>query len=473
MRDAALNNIAVLSAIYIAVLVWAMQHVADHYTPKLLSIFFHRVILGPLVLLGALFLAAGILVLRPVPHTLFSLITGGRIQLPSIAGDIVAFILLIIAIIVVLYSTYQMVYRFAHGTEIIDWLRERPNQDIILQEILLNAIPRSDQQITSAALRMALCSKNNKNTSFISWLSDHRDLIAIKWMTLELLNILLSDPFDKSAADAYRDLLCVLLAEALEKEDFPFSRDVLSTIMGKLAFVQPWTQSHAQLLYNIGFTLWQIGERGDNAPRTARIPQQLEDTQLIFLIRLRKIWYHLLKLGDPSSVEDYSWVLGDLAIDTAGTESCESFISRLYDVMEDGFRQHLLTPDAIQQMASDLGTVRIRAYSSDDQIQEWIDLLLVDLLAMLAELGEDEEALGHVVGNGYMTRRTTKKGKWPWSRSYDIRRTNHSWLKPESYKAAAKALEIHKFQGDSSKYSHRSSWVEPEVIAMDLRNGSV
>src|SRR5258706_15003354 len=100
MRDPALNNIAILSAIYIAILVWAMQHVADHYTPKLSSIFFRRVILGPLVLLGALFLAAGILVLRPVPHTLFSLITGGRIQLPSIAGDIMAFILLIIAIIV-------------------------------------------------------------------------------------------------------------------------------------------------------------------------------------------------------------------------------------------------------------------------------------------------------------------------------------------------------------------------------------
>jgi hypothetical protein len=45
MREPAFNTIALMLTVYVAALVWGIQHVSDRYSPKLLAIFFRRIAL--------------------------------------------------------------------------------------------------------------------------------------------------------------------------------------------------------------------------------------------------------------------------------------------------------------------------------------------------------------------------------------------------------------------------------------------
>lgn len=109
MREPAFNTIALMLTVYVAALVWGIQHVSDRYSPKLLVIFFRRIALGPLVGLVLLLCAAGILLLRSVPHALVSFLTHDTLQLPFWAGDAVSFVLLVAAVALVIATVYRMI----------------------------------------------------------------------------------------------------------------------------------------------------------------------------------------------------------------------------------------------------------------------------------------------------------------------------------------------------------------------------
>ena len=73
MREPAFNTIALMLTVYVAALVWGIQHVSDRYGPKLLMTFFRRIALWPLIVLVLLLCFAGILLFQSTPSTLTAL----------------------------------------------------------------------------------------------------------------------------------------------------------------------------------------------------------------------------------------------------------------------------------------------------------------------------------------------------------------------------------------------------------------
>src|SRR6266571_7523137 len=97
MRESAFNTIALMLTVYVAALVWGIQHVSDRYSSKLLAIFFRRIAMWPLILLGVILFIAGVLLF---PHTLIFSLTLGGLQVPL--GDAISFVLLVVAVALVI-----------------------------------------------------------------------------------------------------------------------------------------------------------------------------------------------------------------------------------------------------------------------------------------------------------------------------------------------------------------------------------
>src|SRR6266568_2035806 len=205
IRESAFNKIALMLTVYVAALVWGIQHVSDRYGPKLLMTFFRRIALWPLIALVLLLCIAGILLFQSIPPALTAL------QLPFWAGDAFSFVLLVTAVVVVIAAVYWMVRSLAKGTPIISWLRKRKDQVLILEDILLNVIQRSDVRLTREVLSAALRGRPENRQAMIDWLEDHHTLLSTNWLARELIGVILSSPLDAKAVHTYDDLLCIML----------------------------------------------------------------------------------------------------------------------------------------------------------------------------------------------------------------------------------------------------------------------
>jgi len=447
IQEPAFNTIALMLTVYVAALVWGIQHMSDRYSPKLLVIFFYRIALWPLIALVALLCVAGLLLLPPA---LISFLTHGTLPLPFGVSDAFSFILLAAAVILVIVAVYQMVSRLAKGTPIISWLRKSKDRIPLLEDILLNAIQRSDVRLTREALRVALSGQPDNHQAIIDWLQDHRIWLSTNWLARELIDIILSSPLDARAAKTYDDLLCAMLGEALDKEEFSHARFVLDALCDALREAEPWTEAHMSLLCHIGFTLWKMGEYGASAPRTARIPGQLEELQGLSIRQVRRIWYHLLHFKSEDAVDCFTIALCELISETTDTkELCEILLSRVYDVLEDGYQERLLRAQTIQELVCSLTHLRreLPAVENEDtqkvigDVQTVIDGYVLASLAILVELGEKEDALSRAVGNSYMWLRITK-GKWLGKPRLISEPIYYYWLLPGSYSTVLEALGL-------------------------------
>jgi hypothetical protein len=438
MREPAFSTIALMLTVYVAALVWGIQHVSDRYSPKLLAIFFRRIALWPLTALVIMLCFAGILLF---PRALISLLILGGIQLPL--GDVLSFVLLAAAVILVIIAVYWMVSNLAKGTPIISWLRKRKDQVLLLEDILLNVIQRNDVRLTHEALGVALRGRPENRQAIIDWLEEHRVLLSTNWLARELLGVILSAPLDTGVIDTYDDLLCITLAEALDKEEPAHAQFVLNELCDALEKAQPWTKAHMNLLSHIGFTLWKIGEYGASIPRTARIPEQLENLQWGFFHRVRRILYLVLHLKDADAVYYFTLALCELIREATATKDlCETLLSRVYDILVDGYHEHVLNAETLQDLVNELGHLRRELPDAENEdTQKVIDSHILASLAILVELGEEEDALGHTAGNGYMWRRITK-GKWLGTYRFRSEPYYYSWVSPESYNAARRALGL-------------------------------
>jgi len=224
IQEPAFNTIALMLTVYVAALVWGIQHMSDRYSPRLLVIFFYRIALWPLIGLVVLLCFSGILLLPPA---FISFLTQGPLRLPSWALAVSSFILLLAAVSLVIGAVYQMVSKLASGMSVILWLRKKKDQALFLEDILLNAIQRRDVRLTREALRTALSGQSDNHQAIIHWLQDHRTWLSTNWLARELISIIFASPFDAKAADTYDDLLCTMLGEALDKEEFSHAKFVL------------------------------------------------------------------------------------------------------------------------------------------------------------------------------------------------------------------------------------------------------
>lgn len=221
-------------------------------------------------------------------------------------------------------------------------------------------------------------------------------------------------------------MLEALLVDALDRGDHDRALLVLDAVMEALALADPWTRAYADLLHAFGFALWNVGVPGESVPHTAQVPARLESTRSLIHPRLRRLWGHLLELRDPEAVEAYAQVLGNLAAETG-----DGFVlTRLYEVMEGGFRRRLWTEQALHQLASDLGSARRgRGAESRDPAFgiERIDALAITGAAMLVER-DGEAGLGHYLGNAMLFKDSLRHVQ------------EQEWLRPESYVAVKRAL---------------------------------
>ena len=348
-----------------------------------------------------------------------------------------------IAVIVVIAAVYWMVWTLAKGTPIISWLRKKEDQVLILEYILLNVIQHSDVRLTREVLSAALRGRPENRQAMIVWLEDHHTLLSTNWLARELIGVILSSPLDTKAVQTYDNLLCITLAEALDKEEPAHARFVLDTLCDGLEKAQPWTEAHMNLLSHIGFTLWKIGEYVAWIPRTARIPEQLKNLQWWFLQRVRSIWYYMLHLKDTDTVYYFTLALCELISQSTRTKDlCEALLKRVYDILDDGFHEHVLNAKTLQDLVNGLGQLRYELPDSESEgTQTQIDSYMLASLAILVELGEKEDTLGHTAANGYMRHRITK-GKWLGTYKFMSEPDYYSWLSPESYTAARRALGL-------------------------------
>ncbi len=474
IQEPAFNTIALMLTVYVAALVWGIQHMSDRYSPRLLVIFFFRIALWPLIGLVVLLCLSGTLLLPPA---FISFLTRGAFSLPSGMNDAISFMLLMAAVILVIIAVFQMMSKLAKGTSIILWLRKRKDQTLLLEDILLNAVQRSDVRLTREALRVALIDQSGNHQAMLDWLQDHHAWLSTNWLARELIGIILASPLDAKAAGAYDDLLCTMLGETLDKEEFSHAKFVLAGLCDALREAEPWTDEHASLLRHIGFTLWKIGEHSASAPRTAKIPEQLEELRWLFVGQVRKTWDHVLRLKSSDAVDYFTAALCDLIVEATGTkEHCETLLARVYDVLADGYHEGLLEAQTIHELICSLTHLRIDLPAAENEgprtafgdMQTEIDEYMLASLAILVVLGEKEEALHRAVGNSYIWHRITKR-KWVGKPKLISEPTYYYWLPLSSYNTV---LEMFGLPGLSKeqvrKLERLKDGCKPKLITMEL-----
>ncbi|GHO76429.1 hypothetical protein KSD_42000 [Ktedonobacter sp. SOSP1-85] len=462
MREPAFNTIALMLTVYVAALVWGIQHVCDRYTPNLLVTFFRRIALLPLITLVILLCIAGSL-LFPMAPPIFA-------SFPSWVGDVLSFGLLVVSIVVTIATVYRMMHCLAKGTPIIAWFRKRKGQVVILEDILLNVIQHNDVRLTHEVLNATLHGRTENRQAMIDWLEYHRTLLSINWVAKELIGVILSSPLDDEAAHAYYDLLGIILSEALDKEEIAYAQFILDAFCDALDKAQPWTKAHMNLLTHIGFTLWKIGDPGAWMPRTARIPEQLKNLQWWFYSRVNRTWNHVLRLKDVDAVNYFVLVLCELIRETTGTKDlCGFFLSQVYDVLADAYPEHLFNAEALKNLVNELGHLRLELPDTyDEDTQKEMDSYMLASLAILAELGETENALRHAAGNGYLRGRIIK-GKWLGTYRFKSEPDYFYWLSPSSYTAARRVLGLPRLsRKQADELIERKAMSTPITIQDDL-----
>lgn len=108
----------------------------------------------------------------------------------------------------------------------------------------MNAIQRNDVRLTRDVLRAALGGWRDECQAIIDWLQDHRTWLSTNWLAKELIGIILSSPLDAEAARTYDDLLCTMLAEALDKGEPTHAWVVLEALCYTLSEAKPWTEGN-------------------------------------------------------------------------------------------------------------------------------------------------------------------------------------------------------------------------------------
>ena len=114
----------------------------------------------------------------------------------------------------------------------------------------------------------------------------------------------------------------------------------------------------------------------------------------------------------------------------------------MYDVLDDAYHEHVLNAETLQDLVNGLGHLRRELPDAENEdTQKEIDSYMLASLAILVELGENEDTLGHTAGNGYMRHRIIK-GKWLGTYKFRSEPYYYSWLSPGSYTAARRALGL-------------------------------
>jgi len=197
--------------------------------------------------------------------------------------------------------------------------------------------------------------------------------------------VLLEPSLDEQRTADLGPVLTGLFISAIDRNAFDEAQDLVAAIMKALIASPVFTNAHANLLHQIGFACWNVGKSGASVPRIAPIPGLLEDVQTIFIVRVRRLIYHLLEHGPSSAVEELSWVLAYLSYETADAGGSDSIVCRIADIVHNHSQTHV-SAQALHELANGLGYLRHLTTPTDTDVLEWIDGLVDRLAELLTAL---------------------------------------------------------------------------------------
>jgi len=372
-------------AIFVAALIFALQHVGERYSPALSHGLLRRYFYCAAVLF-ALVVATAAVAFAPV--ALFT----ARLELA----------LLLAAVCVGLVGSYVVWSTSTDPRHVLTLLGKLPLhlRTQALCDVTWNAVQHAD--VVSAEAAMSHVNDVGfERSTFLEWIMRHHVLLDSEWFPRTVLDAVLAKPLDDSSAHELSPILERMLVHALDRTAFDTAKEIVSGVMNALASAPVFTNAHANLLFEVAFACWNIGESGASKPRSAPIPNQLEGVQAIFMSRLRDVVHRVLERGNTSQVEELSWVLEYLLYETEEAGGSRWFMSRVYDLMSDGHERRALSPQVLHNLANGLGVLRMSAQEHDDEyLLEWIDRLVDELASMLRRLGGSEGDVAHLLANG-------------------------------------------------------------------------
>jgi hypothetical protein len=317
----------------------------------------------------------------------------------------VALGVLLVGLATALFGTYRTWQRCANSGTVIGLLQkvDSSKRGGPLQEVLWNALGRSDAVATEAALLLP-APDSEEQIRVLAWVAHQHQFIAQDWVIDQVLSAIERRSFDGPSVTALRPVADELLANALDRESFTTQAErIVDSVMNPLAQVSRFTPDHGDIMFSVGFPIWNIGEEGTSEPRTARLPGLLQDLRVTFYLRVRAIWWHLLGRRDQESVTAFCGSLSRLMqadVDGAIAHSLT------YDILEDGFAAGVVDLDALEQLAVGLDAARPRAdHPQSDRDQRYgdsIDSLVGFLGVLVVELGREDQ-LRRILGNGGLT----------------------------------------------------------------------
>jgi hypothetical protein len=151
-----------------------------------------------------------------------------------------------------------------------------------------------------------------------------------------------------------------ILDSALRREQFDLVYSVTHETMEALELANPFTNSHAQLVADIGRTIWLIGDYRGTAPRKASLPEQLEYMKMIYTIRRRDIWFALLKRGASEDIDAFVHFLCLFAEDTQDGDNVYSLYT---DILMDGTPARVLSMKSLRDLANSMRWMRLGEFS--------------------------------------------------------------------------------------------------------------
>ncbi|MDQ6883731.1 MAG: hypothetical protein M3077_05765 [Candidatus Dormibacteraeota bacterium] len=331
-----------------------------------------------------------------------------------------------------LLGTYRTWQRCANGEEIISLLHDLDpsKRGGPLEEVLWNALNRSDALAVRAALLLP-APDSGEDIRLLGWLAHQHQFLAHDWVIDQVLGAIERRSFDGPSVAALRPVADELLVNAPDSESFTTrAKRIVDSVMNPLSQVAHFTSNHGDMMFSVGFPIWNIGEEGTSEPRPARLPGLLQDLKMTFYVRVRTIWWHLFELHDREGVTAFCNSLSRLMqadVDGGITHSLT------YDILEDGFAAELLELDALEQLAVGLDVARPRAdqpqSDRDERYSDSIDSLVGFLGVLVVELGHEDQvrrilANGGLGSGARMPRRVSTKNK----------------LKASSFEAVARSL---------------------------------
>jgi hypothetical protein len=230
------------------------------------------------------------------------------------------------------------------------------------------------------------------------------------------------------------ELLTTQLIAALDEEAYTRVRAILKAVISTLSDARPWTSQHSNLLFDVGFALWNEGEPGSSIIRTARIQPMLDLMRQEFVSGVtRKIWSHVVRLKSSDAVDRFCEVLAELIQDTAD----EGFIRTVGSVVESlsRFDDETVPTQGMLELGNSLGIVHPKR-PEDKMYQDWIDALIIHVGAALLAMGGEENMARHLMNNGFAYVRKPKS----------VRFAEYANIDSESYDRALKLIGIKRFK---------------------------